>query len=286
MLANWVKETTATVGAGAIALGGAPAGYIPFAAAFPNGGLVRYAVEDGSNREIGVGTLAGSTLTRSAVLETLVGGVYTRNGAAMALSGAATVSVAAASHAFLPAPALSWTAGQMVIDAFLAKNVANVSAVADRLYAVPYLLPSQARLSALAIRQVVTAATVGSKARVGIYLPATTGFPGLLLAETATDILVSTTGYNKQASLSASVTLPIGFYWIALLTDSNAVIAGVDTNTYNHPYGPPTGSAYPSRSARYNRTAGWSVMPSDLTGVAVDSTDGYGESPRIYGVHA
>lgn len=70
-LADRVKETTSTAGAGAYALAGAVTGYRSFAAAFLTADEVGYCVEDGIDWEVGVGTLTSGTpwtLARTQVL--------------------------------------------------------------------------------------------------------------------------------------------------------------------------------------------------------------------------
>ncbi|WP_262694474.1 beta strand repeat-containing protein [Kordiimonas aquimaris] len=97
MLANRVREYTATTGTGDITLGGALSAHITFADAFTVGDSVTYVIEDGDNYEIGTGTLsAADTLSRTVVSETLVDGVYTKSGAtAIGLTGNARVFCAA-----------------------------------------------------------------------------------------------------------------------------------------------------------------------------------------------
>jgi len=60
-LADRVKETTTTVGTGAISMGGAVTGYKAFSAAFTSGDQVYYCIEDGTNWEVGIGTLTTGT---------------------------------------------------------------------------------------------------------------------------------------------------------------------------------------------------------------------------------
>ena len=95
--ALWVKESTATTGTGAITLGGAVTGFTTFASQVTPGQTVLYAVVDGNNRELGVGTLTNATtLTRTTVRATLTGGTFASNPAnGLNLSGNAEVAVTA-----------------------------------------------------------------------------------------------------------------------------------------------------------------------------------------------
>lgn len=90
-LVNRAKMTTATTGTGTITLGSAVSGYQTFAAAgVVNSDVVRYAIEDGTNWEIGTGTYtsSGTTLSRT-VTES------SNSNTAINLSGSAVVFVTA-----------------------------------------------------------------------------------------------------------------------------------------------------------------------------------------------
>jgi hypothetical protein len=93
-LYNLARMTTATAGTGTITLGSAVSSFLAFAAAgVANGETVTYAIEDGTNREIGRGvyTSAGPTLTRSVLKST-------NSDNAINLSGAAQVFITTASN--------------------------------------------------------------------------------------------------------------------------------------------------------------------------------------------
>lgn len=87
---NWLGENTTTVGQGPISLGGQIDGYATFSTL--GDGLVYYAIVDGNNREVGIGTIAAGELQRTTVNATLVDGAY--NGVSpdpIALTGTAQV---------------------------------------------------------------------------------------------------------------------------------------------------------------------------------------------------
>jgi len=90
-LFNRAKMTTSTTGSGTVTLGSASVGYQSFAdAGVSNGDVVQYVIEEGGNFEIGTGTYSstGTSLTRSPTESS-------NSGAAISLSGAATVSITA-----------------------------------------------------------------------------------------------------------------------------------------------------------------------------------------------
>lgn len=102
MLANWIKETTATTGTGPVTLGGALTGHITFGTRFANGAFAQYTLIDGANKECGIGTYNAGVISRTTILEKLEGGVYTASPATgINLSGSAIV-MCASDASFLP----------------------------------------------------------------------------------------------------------------------------------------------------------------------------------------
>lgn len=96
-LYNLARMTTATTGTGTITLGSAVAGFLSFVSAgISDGDVITYAIQDGSNSEIGRGTYtaSGTTLTRSVLKST-------NSNALISLSGAAQVFITPAAEDLL-----------------------------------------------------------------------------------------------------------------------------------------------------------------------------------------
>jgi len=98
--ADWIAQNTATTGTGTITLGTALTGFIRLQddSRITDGALVNYTIEDGNNREMGIGTYtsAGGTLARTVVQRTLVGGTFDDSSpTAISLSGSAVVRCSA-----------------------------------------------------------------------------------------------------------------------------------------------------------------------------------------------
>lgn len=100
---NWVSESTASTGTGAITLSGNKTSddVTTFSNAV-NSGLIYYSIKDGDNREAGIGTYDGGVqIQRTQVTATLLNGVYNDvNPVPLNLSGNAVVSCTFTSHAY------------------------------------------------------------------------------------------------------------------------------------------------------------------------------------------
>ena len=81
VLADRVKETTATTGTGILSLSGAVSGYQTFVAAFGLAASVYYAIASDTEWEVGIGTTGSGTLTRDTVLRSSNGGSHVNFGA-------------------------------------------------------------------------------------------------------------------------------------------------------------------------------------------------------------
>lgn len=79
MLANLVRQKVSVVSSDTLSLGSSIGGYVPVAFVFTTGEVIHYSIEDGYNREIGIGTYnSNGTILRTQVLETLYNGGFNR----------------------------------------------------------------------------------------------------------------------------------------------------------------------------------------------------------------
>jgi len=99
---EWVKQSvTGTPGTGAITLGSAQVGFIRFQddTRVTNGTLVHYTVQDGNDRERGIGTYNSGVLARTVVQAKLQAGVYSELPIApLSLTSSAVVSCSSISQ--------------------------------------------------------------------------------------------------------------------------------------------------------------------------------------------
>jgi hypothetical protein len=111
LYADLVQEQTATAGTGTVTLTQV-SGWVRFSDRFAVGDLVYYMIENGFNKEVGLGTVgAANTLARTTILGTLVAGVATWSGAAaINLSGSSTVRAVAPEHLLTSFPRANYVA--------------------------------------------------------------------------------------------------------------------------------------------------------------------------------
>lgn len=238
MLANGVKESTATAGTGTVTLS-AVTGFVRFAQAFAVGDLVSYALRDGDNWEWGTGTVgASNTLARTYVSAKYESGVYSESPAAgLTLSGAAEVictehtgTASAESPPFYRRDAIRY-AGDVS-----GSSLGSITTQGGRTYYVPFRVPRRVTLNAIGLY--VGAAVVGS-ASVGIYGNAQSAgadVPGALLVS-ASAIDTNSTG-QKTGSVSITL-LPRVLYWAAVKTSANTNARGLVTGSRDSGLGRP-----------------------------------------------
>lgn len=129
-LYNRARVVTATTGTGTMTLGAAvSAAYFTFAeAGVPNSTVVSYVVEDGTNVEMGVGTYtsAGTTLSRTTVTASKIGG--TAGTSKIDLSGSAVVFIDALAADITVPPASATDTALALFDGTTGRLIKNSDA--------------------------------------------------------------------------------------------------------------------------------------------------------------
>lgn len=97
-IADWVAETTNTIGTGDVQLTGQIAGFSPFSEI--GNGKVYYTIQEGFDKEVGIGTLdaSNSVLKRTQVIATIINNKYSTNATPMNLNGFGEVYCTISSH--------------------------------------------------------------------------------------------------------------------------------------------------------------------------------------------
>ena len=98
------------------------------------------------------------------------------------------------------------------------KDISQVSATADTLYAVPFLVARDMTVDRIAIYVATLAA--GKSARLGIYRDGTNLYPGDLLLD-AGEVSVASSGLK---AITIDQALTKGIYWLAIVSDGAPVI--------------------------------------------------------------
>jgi hypothetical protein len=210
MLADLVAQNTATTGTGTVTLGSAVTGFRTVAASgIPDGAIVSYAIQDGTNRETGTGTVGGSgtTITRGLRAST--------TGSLLSLTGSAIVTIQpnAGDFPFIPSPAASgWLTGRA--------SVSSNNGFFSTGFAVfhPIIFPSRRTIDRLAC--MVWNAGTASAAKLALYRPGADGFPLTKVAENAATLDTTTAG-AKIGTLVSNPIVDAGVYWAGFTSNSN-----------------------------------------------------------------
>jgi len=245
MLANGIKQTSATTGTGNLVLA-AVAGMPKFSDVFGLNAPFSYTLVDSNGLfiEAGIGYLSdATTLVRPRVTATFIGGAY--NGASPSAANlAGTTTIIGTPHAatlesMLPTvDKVSASVARYVQSAGRNMNQTTVSLAALRVYYIPFLLKTGSPIVSLML-SVGTAAAAGSTARLGIYAMTENGYPGQLLATTGA-LDVATTG-QKVGTLATPVNLPPGWYVVAVVSDGSPTVNAATTGGSNVMGGNPFG---------------------------------------------
>lgn len=217
MLANGVKETTATTGTGTVTLS-AVSGFARFADAFAVGDQVSYTIRDGDDWEWGLGSVgASNTLTRDVCTAKFASGTYENMPATkLSLSGSAEVYCAQHTGTYGARVGRSTFSSN---PTRLVRSTAGVSTTAvlkaGAAFYVPFTVDRVFKISALGCR--VHAVAAGSTIDIGIYNSGTVSGkerPTTRICQVTG--LDGTTSGEKSASVTA-VLVPGQMYWSAML---------------------------------------------------------------------
>lgn len=260
MLANWIKQAVAAGGVGNLTLGSAISGHIDLNTAIGQGPRFPYVIEDGNNRETGIGYLSASTtLVRESILETLVSGVFDNTSpAALNVTTSAMVMIAAVASQSFRAPntiCADYPDTGYIMDA-TASGSGTVGTLANRIYLASFHLPCRAEISGMGM-EVTTAATGNAVA--GIYQSISRA-SAVKIAQVANEFDTSTTG-QKTASFSANIVLNPGYYAVALNLSAAPQIR-TNLGSIGHLGGLYTGTA--NLGARYGSSTYSATMPATL----------------------
>ena len=259
--ANWVQETTVTAGTGTITLAGADTGFVAFTQVFTDQSVVVYAIENGDNRENGIGTFttSGTTLARTFVRETLVGGVFDDTApSAITLSGTSIVYLAPLTDAMdQRMPPISGRFYGSDLQSLNGENQ-NILLVADDLYLIPFVPAYPGNYDRIAL--FVDAPLVASNTRMGLYTVDLAGVPVELIVETA-DMNTGIAG--TIAGVISSTHIRRAEYALGILSDSAITVASGGVGT--------SGSSYLGYDMSFfarqfgwtsqSITPGWSSLP-------------------------
>ena len=277
MIGDWVKETTTTTGTGTVTLAGAESGYCSFSDLWADGFVVRYQIIDanGTSREAGYGTLGGSgtTLSRDTVIETLVGGTYDASSpAALTLTtGTHTVSVAADSQAFMPAPMGNGMTD--VISAHLNGNVGqkSLAMAANVQFGAPFWLS-----------QTINCTQIGVYVNTGIDATTSNVAIAQLVNGISTDYIVQSsidlTTTNSGAIAYGNITDTIlhpGWYMCHVVS-SGAPVLGVENDDAGYGWAPMkeingTDRSFPALRYTYTGAGSGALKTDPTTGESVSS---------------
>lgn len=275
MLANWVKQPVVSGGTGNLTLGGAATGYVAINTAIGLGPRFSYVINDGSNRETGIGYLsAETTLVRETVLETLASGVYDKTSpAALDVTTSANVVIA---------PVASQSDGQpysicgdynndgYIMDAG-ASGSTTLGALANRIYMMSFYLPCRAEVAGMGF-EVTTAASGNAVA--GIY-QAVSRASAIKIAQTG-EMATGTTGVKTASFAAGNLVLNPGYHIVVLHLQASC---SNRANTGSVGHLGSMSSATTSIGARFGSLTYGATLPSALgsdtfTGLA-------GSTPRI-----
>lgn len=242
MLANWVKQAVSAGGTGNLTLGAADAGHVTLNDALGVGSSFNYVIEDGNDRETGIGRLSASTtLVRDFVRETLVSGTYDNTSpAAINVTTAAKVALAPTASGMveaMPRPCGTTAAERRVVltphqGAILTWSTDTLAA--NFAYFFPVYWPGGRPIGNLYC-DVQTAAAAGKLVKVGLAVPNDDWTACRVVVEAAS-VGADVTGMRTGA-VATPVNLPPGWYVGIIASDGTPIMRSATQQGAADPFG-------------------------------------------------
>jgi hypothetical protein len=291
MLANAVKHTTTTAGAGPLTVA-IVTNFLPLSQRFALNQLFQYSAYTGTDaapvfREAGIGALiASNVMARLSVRETSDGTTSnTITPTATDFGGASVTIICTPLPMFTESMAPTVDQVSSGVSRFVTSAGRNSAQVITgvtglRLYYVPFLLRVGSPVTSLAMN-VTTAGAAGTTARIGLYTCNEKGYPGALLA-TSGDIDTSTTGV-KTATLGSALSLPPGWYFAAIVCSGAPTITCYLSGASNLIGCSPLGfnASLVAIEFRYETVAS-AVLPAAASATTTASAVGIAHPPLIF----
>jgi len=265
MLANGVRETTATTGTGTVTLA-AVTGFVRFSQAFGVNAQVSYAIKDGNNWEWGIGTVgATNTLARTLVHSKYEGGAYSEWPAPLTLSGNAEVYLTEIANRQAARYPTSLSRGVIFSDHHVRTTSwhSTTQFGANAYLYFPFVVPAGGHWMVTGAGLDVTTTGTATKARIGLVRRGATQSLDRLLGQTG-DLAMGTTGY-KTSSFNTGTTLlvPGEVYNVVLLMDGTATVRTHDAMSFNHAT---HAGSFPSGHHAHAIASGWTaILESEIT---------------------
>lgn len=224
MLANKVKETTSTTGAGSFTTTGAVAGFQTFNNAFGlNQRFAYWALDETANTwETGIGYLSGTTtLVRETVLDNSSGG-------ATAINFANAPSLFNGLNKSNALPLTGAEPAKYIVSQHLTNHGSGDAAQQDanEIWYYPFLLMNPDTYDAFSLQVSVG----GGNCRVALY-DVKGGLPNNIIAVHDTTLSISTSGQKIATFDGGSVFLPAGWYYIGVVTSGTPSFRGGSGNS-------------------------------------------------------
>lgn len=232
-LYNLARMSTATTGTGTITLGSAISGFLSFGGAgVVDGDVIAYAIEDGTNSEIGYGTYtaAGTTLSRNVRKST-------NSDAAISLSGSAQVIITpSASDIISNTGQMFDPPGRLTLSTGVPVLVSTVSGAAT-LYYTPFrgniiwLYDGSSQWEQFEISELSIALSGGTASRLhDVFVYSNTGVPTLELTAWTNDTTRATALVlqdGRYVKAGATTRLYLGTIYIDGSNQCNFIVGGV-----------------------------------------------------------